>query len=70
MDIAIEYKPGKANVVAHALSRKVEHMNVVQLEGRGQASQLHSNFLSKIRDGLYSDPQAVTLMQLIKEGKA
>ena len=66
----MEYKPGKANVMADALSQKVEHVNVVQLEGGGQASQLHSNFLSRIRDGLYSDPQAVILMQLIKEGKA
>ena len=69
-DMAMEYKPGKANVVADALSRKVECVNAAQLEGRGQASQLHSNFLSRIRDGLYSDPQAVILMQLIKEGKA
>ena len=69
-DMAMEYKPGKANVVADALSRKVECVNAAQLEGRGQVSQLHSNFLSRIRDGLYSDPQAVILMQLIKEGKA
>ena len=69
-DMAMEYKPGKANVVADALSRKVERVNAAQLEGGGQASQLHSNFLSRIRDGLYSDPQTVILMQLIKEGKA
>ncbi|XP_065049792.1 uncharacterized protein LOC135679736 [Musa acuminata AAA Group] len=68
-NIELEYKPGKENVVTDALSQKVECVNVVQLEGRGQANQLHYNFLSKIRDGLYSDPQAVTLMQLIKEGK-
>ena len=68
--MAMKYKTGKANVVVDALSRKVEHVNAVQLEGRGQACQLHSNFLSRIMDGLYSDPQAVTLMQLIKEGKA
>ena len=66
----MEYKPGKANIVTDALSRKVERVNVVQLEGKGQASQLHSNFLSRIWDGLYSDPQTVILMQLIKEGKA
>ena len=54
--MAMEYKSGKANVVVDALSRKVERVNVVQLERRGQASQLHSNFLSRIRDGLYNDP--------------
>ena len=68
--MVMEYKPEKANVVADALSRKVERVNVVQLEGRGQASQLHSNFLSRIRDGLYSDPQTEALIQLIKEDKA
>ncbi|KAJ8511859.1 hypothetical protein OPV22_002293 [Ensete ventricosum] len=69
-DIVMEYKLGKANVVADALSRKVELVNAIQLEGGGQASQLRSNFLFRIRDGLHRDPQAVTLMQLIKEGKA
>ncbi|KAJ8459553.1 hypothetical protein OPV22_032479 [Ensete ventricosum] len=56
-DMVIEYKPRKANVVADALSQKVELVNAIQLEGRGQASQLHSNFLSRIRGGLYRDPQ-------------
>ena len=65
----MKYKPERANVVTDALSRKMELVNVMQLEGGGQVNQLHSNFLSKIRDGLYNDPQAVTLMQLIKEGK-
>ena len=63
--MAMEYKPEKVNVMIHALSRKVEQVNVIQLEGKGQASQLHSDFLSRIRDRLYSDPQVVTLMQLI-----
>ena len=49
-----------------ALSRKVELANAMQLEGGGQASQLHSNFLSRIKDGLYGDPQTVILIQLIK----
>ena len=68
--MAMEYKPGKANVMVDTLSQKVEHVNVIQSESKGQASRLHSNFLSKIRDGLYSDSQAAMLMQLIKEGKA
>ena len=68
-NMAMEYKPGRANVAIDTLSRKVERVNAIQPEGGGQASQLHSNFLSRIKDGLYSYPQAVTLMQLIKEGK-
>lgn len=55
--------------MTNALSMKVELMNTVQLEGEGQANQLHSNFLFKIENGLYSDLKTVTLMQLIKEGK-
>lgn len=54
-DIAIKYKPGRVNVEAYALRRKVKLTNAMQLEG-GQASQLQSNFLSRIKDGLYSDP--------------
>ena len=55
--------------MAYALSKKVEMVNAIQLEGGGQASQLHSNFLLIIKDELYSNPQAVTLMQLIKKCK-
>lgn len=65
----MEYKPGQANIMANVLSRKVELVNSVQLEGGGQANQLRSNFLSRIKDRLNSNPQVVTLLQLIKEGK-
>ena len=41
----------------------MEQVNAMQLEGGGQASKLHFNFLSRIWDGLHSDPHAVTLMQ-------
>lgn len=51
------------------LTRKVEIVNFVQLGGGGQVSQLHSNLLSMIKDGLYSDLQVATLMYLTKKAK-
>ncbi|XP_050387307.1 uncharacterized protein LOC126803565 [Argentina anserina] len=59
-DYTIEYKPEKANVVADALSRKAEFASI---------SQFTSPLLSKIKEGLRVDPQAQSLITLVKEGK-
>ncbi|KAK0598582.1 hypothetical protein LWI29_036056 [Acer saccharum] len=58
----LEYKPGKANVVADALSRKVELATM-------NASQPQSTLISRIKEGLLQDPLAKSLMKLANEGK-
>ncbi|KAL6191381.1 hypothetical protein ACLB2K_037772 [Fragaria x ananassa] len=55
----MEYKPGKVNVVADALSRKAEFARI---------SQVTSPLLNKIKEGLKADPQAQSVIALIKEG--
>ncbi|CAL8989012.1 unnamed protein product [Prunus brigantina] len=59
-DYRLEYKQGKTNVVADALSRKAVLAAVVQ-----------PRVLSceRIREGLLHDPQAKSLLELVKDGK-
>jgi len=59
-DYTLEYKPGKANVVADALSRKVELASI---------SRVDSPFLDRIKNGLQLDPLAKSLIALVEEGK-
>ncbi|XP_043717547.1 uncharacterized protein LOC122665462 [Telopea speciosissima] len=59
-DFVFEYKPGKANEVADALSRKAELASLSQPEGE---------LMGLIKEGLQHDPVAKSLLALAKEGK-
>ena len=59
-DYALEYKPGSANVVADALSRKAE---------LAALSQANGDLLGKIKEGMTQDPLAQQLVELAKERK-
>ncbi|PON57991.1 hypothetical protein PanWU01x14_169220, partial [Parasponia andersonii] len=59
-DYKLEYKPGKANVVADALSRKTE---------LAALSKPNSTLIEKIKEGLEHDILAKSLLPLVTEGK-
>ena len=59
-DYTLEYKPGKVNLVADALSRKEELATMSQVEG---------TIVARIREGLERDPAAKELVKLSNEGK-
>ena len=61
-DFKMEYKPGKANVVADALSRKAEFATIA-------ASMPQSSLVEQIKEGLKQDKLAVNLLKLAREGK-
>ncbi|XP_043700305.1 uncharacterized protein LOC122651025 [Telopea speciosissima] len=59
-DFVFEYKPGKTNEMADALSRKPELASLSQPEGE---------LVGLIKEGLQHDPVAKSLLALAKEGK-
>ena len=59
-DYVMEYKPGKANVVADALSRKVTLASI---------SQVTSPLLGRIKEGLSQEQLAKTIISMVHEGK-
>ncbi|KAH9657201.1 Endonuclease [Citrus sinensis] len=61
-DYRLEYKPGKANVVADALSRKAELVTL-------SMSQSKSDLVSRIKEGLQQDPLTKDLLEKVLEGK-
>ena len=60
-DYKLEYKQGKENVVADALSRRVELMATVL--------KPQSHLLGRVREGLSHDVQAKNIVEFVKEGK-
>jgi len=59
-DYIMEYNPGRANLVADALSRKGKLADI---------SLSQSNLQDRIKNGLQHDTLAQTIIQLVKEGK-
>ncbi|KZV16853.1 hypothetical protein F511_09784 [Dorcoceras hygrometricum] len=59
-DYELQYKPGRVNVVADALSRKSELAAISIAQG---------HIKDLIKEGLAHDPQAQTLLAYIKDGK-
>ncbi|KAJ0025536.1 hypothetical protein Pint_07160 [Pistacia integerrima] len=59
-DYVLEYKPGKTNVVADALSRKTELASI---------SQVTSALANRIKQGLQHEPLARNIIALVEEGK-
>jgi len=57
----LEYKPGKINLVADALSRKSEFA--------GMLSHPQSSSLDRIKECLALDPTTKNMMEYAKEGK-
>ena len=57
----LEYKPGKINLVAYALSRKSEFTAML--------SQPQNSLLDRIKEGLAPGPTAKNMMEYAKEGK-
>ena len=60
-DYTLEYKPGSANHVADALSRKAELASIT--------SQPQGEMMDLIKEGLQHDPVAKSLITLAHEGK-
>ncbi|KAA0050296.1 reverse transcriptase [Cucumis melo var. makuwa] len=61
-DFKLEYKPGRANIVADALSLKAELSTIT-------TSMPTSDFLERIKEGMQHDELAKNLLKLAKEGK-
>ena len=67
-DFHLEYRPGKNNNVADALSRKSELAMIKQL-AHLYMSRVATSIRDQIKQNLEKDPQAVALINLAKQGK-
>jgi hypothetical protein len=63
--MVLEYKPGRTNQVADALSRKAE-LASNKLEEIADMSQLKGAIPERIREGLEKDPVAQTLLKNVR----
>lgn len=61
-DMCIEYKPGRTNLVAGALSRKAELVSL-KLQEITAVSQFRSTLSDRIKEGLQYDAVARSLLQ-------
>ena len=67
-DFNLEYKPGKTNRVADALSRKSD-LAALKYLAHLSNSMMKTSLKDQIRENLAKDPQAEAIMNLVKEGK-
>lgn len=63
-----QYKPGRTNLVADALSRKAELVSL-KLQENTAVSQFRSTLSDRIKEGLQHDAVARSLLQAVKEGR-
>nr|GEZ52645.1 putative reverse transcriptase domain-containing protein [Tanacetum cinerariifolium] len=69
-DCEIRYHPGKANVVANALSRKERKTVAYRLELPEQLSRVHSTFhISKLKKCMADEPLAILLDEIQVDDK-
>lgn len=66
--MVLEYKPGRMNQVADALSRKAE-LASMRIEAVTSITQLQNSLPERIKEGLRHDHIAQQLMEMAKEGK-
>ena len=67
-DMEIEYRSGRTNQVADALSRRADLASLAQI-AQQSASRVSSNIQEQIKEHLDQDMLAKNLKQLIEEGK-
>ena len=67
-DMCIEYKPGRTNLVADALSRKAELVSL-KLQERTAVSQFRSTFSDRRKEVIKYDAVARSLLEAVKEEK-
>lgn len=68
-DMWIEYKPGRTNLVADALSRKAAELVSLKLQEITAVSQFRSALSDRIKGVLQYDAVARSLLQTVKEEK-
>lgn len=66
--MCIEYKPGRTNRLADALSRKAELVSL-KLQEITAVSQFRSTLSYRIKEGLQYNAVSRNLLQAVKEGR-